>query len=75
MHHKAVFGASHLIVVKRVRTRRHVTVGAFVRLNSGGPVGTVTGLSSDQVRVRWLAQPCVTSTLPQICLSMAGAAE
>ena len=70
MFHRDSFKPSDLIVVKRAAASTLLPLGAFVRLNSGGPLGIVTALNQDdQTTVQWLTVPPLTSTLPDVCLS------
>lgn len=70
MFHKASFGADELLLVKRAHRGHLILPGAFVRLNSGGPVGLVADLLRDgRARVSWLTDPPTSSVLPDRCLT------
>jgi len=67
MHHRDSFPPSDLIVVKRARRSTLLSLGTFVRLPSGGPIGIITDLSSDdQAAVCWMSGH--RSVLPDVCL-------
>lgn len=71
MFERDSFRACDLILVKKAPPSRLVVPGAFVRLNSGSPVGVVTELDSDdRATVHWIGVPGGKMTLPEVCLSI-----
>ena len=76
MLHRDSFRPSELIVIKRAPASMLMPLGTLVRLNSGGPVGAVTGLDErDHVRVSWLTTPPLHSRLPEVCVTPASIAS
>jgi uncharacterized protein YodC (DUF2158 family) len=67
MFHRDSFTPSQLRVVKRARSSTFLPLGTFVRLASGGPIGIITELDTqDRASVHWFTGD--KSLLPDICL-------
>ena len=63
------FRPSDLIVVKPARPSMVLPLGAFVRLASGGPIGVLLEIDTDdKATVCWLTVPIRRTTLPDVCL-------
>ena len=69
MFHRDSFKPSDLILVKQAHGSSLLLLGAFVRLNSGGPLGIVEALDSgDNATVKWIGLQS-KSSLPDVCFT------
>lgn len=67
--HRDSFTPSELIVVKRGPSSTLLPLGSFVRLASGGPVGVLMALDTDDnATVVWLTTPPCTCVISDVCL-------
>ena len=69
------FEPSSLMVVKRAGPSTLLPPGSFVRLGSGGPIGVVQNIGSDdRATVLWLTAEPFTRTISDVCLVSASSA-
>jgi hypothetical protein len=76
MFHRDSFEPSALMVVKRAGPSSLKLPGAFVRLNSGGPLGVIQSIDADdRATVTWLTDPPCTRVVADVCLSATNASD